>query len=202
MRKTLISSASHPIAFLHGLWDGAMRLAIIDPETGKLTSASISKALYQFHAYCHKEMVTLETTVAPLYSEALLLLKELDEFETTSFSINAPDNAFIPHPKTIEDAQKNRAIEATAEEAAKRYRDIICRLANILEKMTTTEHLCYENLGVAANSLQAQFCSYAAGVSRPIRSVNIPDVVYDHHFQNYATFYSDVKAKIELAKEI
>lgn len=201
MKKSLISPKPHPIVFLHGLIDGAMRLATIDSTTNKLTSAYISKLLCQFHAYCHEEIVVLETTVAPLYSEALLLLRELDEFESSSISKAALNGAFVSHPKTIEEAQANRTAERTAAQAVNRYREILYRLTEIFEKVSSTERLCYEKLGVVSNSLQAQFYSYAAGVSRPIRSNNLPDVTYDHHFHKYATFYSDIKLKLENAKE-
>lgn len=203
-----------PSAFIYfmGFVDGRTKTAAIDNNT--LHSAFIDSRLNMFQAYCENRIKRLETDLSSVYTEASLLLMEfntLSQKETvlTSTDINTIDT--ISLPSTFEEAQRIRsaAKRAQAEKNATEYAasrkekrtsrkvEILQRLVEINDLISTEERACYSDLYLTSFRLRAIFNTYSkAVVLKPISDTCIPIIDVEHSFDRYNAFHESLKMRL------
>lgn len=209
-----------PSAFIYfmGFVDGRTKTAAIDNNT--LHSAFIDSRLNMFHSYCENRIKQLEKDLRSVYTEASLLLMELSslsEKETvlTSHDINTIDT--ISLPSTFEEAQRIRsaAKRAQAEKNATEYAasrkekrtsrkvEILKRLVEINDLISTEERACYSDLYLTSFRLRSVFNKYSkAVVLKPISDACIPIIDVEHSFDRYNTFHESLKMRLIEATDL
>ena len=201
-----------PFIYFMGFIDGRTKTAAIDNNT--LRSAFIDSRLNMFKAYCENRIKRLEKDLSAVYTEASLLLMELSslsEKETvlTSHDINTIDT--ISLPSTFEEAQRIRsaAKRAQAEKNATEYAasrkekrtsrkvEILKRLVEINDLISTEERACYSDLYLTSFRLRSVFNKYSkAVVLKPISDSCIPIIDVEHFFDRYNTFHESLKMRL------
>ena len=198
-----------PSAFIYlmGFVDGRTKTAAINDNT--LHSAFIDSRLNMFKAFGAYRVKQLEKDLSSVYTEASLLLMELSslsEKETvlTSHDINTIDT--ISLPSTFEEAQRIRsaAKRAQAEKNATRKEkrtsrkvEILKRLVEINDLISTEERACYSDLYLTSFRLRAVFNTYSkAVVLKPISDECIPIIDVEHSFDRYNTFHESLKMRL------
>lgn len=203
-----------PSAFIYfmGFVDGRTKTAAIDNNT--LHSAFIDSRLNMFKAFGANRVNKLEKDLSSVYTEASLLLMEfntLSQKETvlTSTDINTIDA--ISLPLTFEEAQRIRsaAKRAQAEKNATEYAasrkekrtsrkvEILKRLIEINDLISTEERACYSDLYLTSFRLRAVFNTYSkAVVLKPISDECIPIIDVEHSFDRYNTFHESLKMRL------
>lgn len=203
-----------PSAFIYfmGFVDGRTKTAAIDNNT--LHSAFIDSRLNMFQAYCENRIKRLEKDLSSVYTEASLLLIEFNTLSQkepvlTSHDINTIDA--ISLPATFEEAQgiRSAAKRAQAEKNAADYAasrkekrtsrkvEILKRLIEINDLISTEERACYSDLYLTSFRLRAVFNTYSkAVVLKPISDECIPIIDVEHSFDRYNTFHESLKMRL------
>lgn len=201
-----------PFIYFMGFIDGRTKTAAIDNNT--LRSAFIDSRLNMFQAYCENRIKKLEKDLSSVYTEASLLLMEfnaLSQKETvlTSTDINTIDA--ISLPATFEEAQRIRSVakQAQAKKNATDYAmsekkkrisrksEILKRLIEISNLISTEERACYSDLYLTSFRLRAVFNTYSkAVVLKPISDECIPIIDVEHSFDRYNSFHQSLKMRL------
>ena len=203
-----------PSAFIYlmGFVDGRTKTAAINDNT--LHSAFIDSRLNMFKAFGANRVKKLEKDLSSVYTEASLLLMEfntLSQKETvlTSTDINTIDA--ISLPSTFEEAQRIRsaAKRAQAEKNATEYAasrkekrasrkvEILNRLVQINDLISTEERACYSDLYLTSFRLRSVFNKYSkAVVLKPTSDECIPIIDVDRSFDRYKTFHESLKVRL------
>lgn len=203
-----------PSAFIYlmGFVDGRVKTAAINNNT--LNSAFIDSRLNMFQAYCENRIKRLEKDLSAVYTEASLLLMEFNtlsnkETVLTSNDINTIDA--ISLPATVEEAQRIRsaAKKAQAEKNATEYAasrkekrtsrkvEILKRLVEVNDLISTEERACYSDLYLTSFRLRAVFNTYSkAVVLKPISDECIPIIDIEHSFDRYNAFHESLKMRL------
>lgn len=201
-----------PFIYFMGFIDGRTKTAAIDNNT--LRSAFIDSRLNMFQAYCENRIKRLERDLSAVYAEASLLLMEfntLSQKETvlTSTDINTIDALSLP--TTFEEAQRIRSA-AKKEQAKKnatdyamsekekrisRKSEILNRIVEINDLISTEERACYSDLYLTSFRLRAVFNTYSkAVVLKPLSDSCIPIIDVDRSFDRYKAFHESLKVRL------
>lgn len=207
-----------PLLYFHGCIDRRTNAAHLDPNTGLLISAFLSRAYFQFSAYSQQKAVCLENTLAATRTEAESLILEFSSLPSSTDhsaeDIPPVPRAFSKVPSTPAEARTARAaaqkeaqllqttIQSQEERrnAAARRTQIRQRLMELRERLRTREQIIRYELDAIASALQARFCAYARGVlQQPVHKSQIPPLDYD--LSLYYASHNDLQARIAAVLE-
>ncbi|MCD8148324.1 MAG: hypothetical protein LUE92_01920 [Clostridiales bacterium] len=160
------------IVFIHGLFDGRLKAAGVDPETGVLNSAYVNGKLNLYHKYCIDMVEGLEEDIAGMCVEAETLLMELVSFPAST--------------------KESQAVRDEARRSA-----ILLRLVQISEETGNMETNCRNELAATGFSLRERLCVYAHGaLLKPVFNRYIPQIEYDWAFNSYHANHDEMKVRV------
>ncbi|MCD7749369.1 MAG: hypothetical protein LUH42_04910 [Oscillospiraceae bacterium] len=208
------------IILLRGFFAGRIGAAAIDQDSGKLNSAYLNGKLFRFLQFCHEWVAHLERDSAGIRTEAAALLQELKGLPLAAAQDDVP-TPIIPTmsrqtgngTRAEAQAQREAARAATAAAAAQsrrrenadkkaaRRQEILNRLGQIRDRITTRERLAQEQMGAASDALSSRFSAYACGaLLKPFSADVIPQLDYHSHLEDYYAAHAQLMETIDAAR--
>lgn len=182
------------LGFIHGC---ISRTAVVDQESGLISSGYITEKIRLFNKLSSDYVKTMEDELKALRNEAAGLLA--DE------AILRKEAEEIAIPEALDTVEKRRAARSAGLEMSAcrdKYRKVLARLIEIGEKINSRELIAQEELDATASALQALFAVYGRGMLiRPLRSTMIPPVEYEKSFEMYYRAHAKDTLQLEQVLE-
>ena len=166
------------LGFSHGC---IFRTAVVDPETGTITSGYIAEKKRLFNKLSSEYVGRMENELKAIRADAAKLLSDEASLRKEADEIKMPGTM-----ETVADKRAARTAAADMSACVKAHRQILERLVELNGKITSREAIAREELDAVASALQGLFAVYARGMLiKPVRSGMIPSVEYEKSFEIY-----------------
>lgn len=184
------------LGFIHGC---IFRTAVIDQETGYISSAYIIEKCRLFNKLSSEYVVRMENELKAVRSEASELMANEAALRKQLREIKMPEMK-----ETVADKRAARTAADNLSACDGKHRDVLDRLVEINGKIVSREVVGREELDATASALQGLFAVYAKGMLiKPVRETMIPPVGYEKCFEIYHQAHEKEEEQMEFVlKEV
>lgn len=166
------------LGFSHGR---IFKTAVVDPETGTISSGYIAEKTRLFNKLSSEYVGIMENELKAIRADAAKLLSDEASLRKEADEIKMPVAM-----ETVADKRAARTAAADMSVCVKAHRQTLERLVELNGKITSREAIAREELDAVASALQGLFAVYARGMLiKPVRSSMIPSVEYEKSFEIY-----------------
>ncbi len=166
------------LGFSHGC---IFRTAMVDPETGLISSGYITEKCRLFNKLSSECVGVMENDLKAIRADAAKLLSDEASLRKEADEIRMPESM-----DTVAEKRAARTAAADMSACVKEHKRSLDRLVEINGKIISREVSAREDLDAIANALQGLFAVYARGMLiKPVRASMIPPVEYEKSFEIY-----------------
>ena len=184
------------LGFSHGC---IFRTAVVDSETGYISSAYITEKCRLFNKLSSEYVALMEYELKGIRSEASELMAQEAALRKRVNEIKVPESK-----DTIAEKRAARAAAENMSAYTGNHKAILDRLIEINGKIISREVVAREELDATASALQGLFAVYAKGMLiKPVRNNMIPPVAYEKCFEIYSEAHKKESEQMDyILKEV